>query len=268
MRIRTWIVSGILCAIAASALGQTATPTTQVVQSAMDRAAAELNQAHKSYDIAVDTLQATQSELRSAIGRLDVSPETLQKAAARLDEQLESLQLEEVGSTARRRATEMAIKEEAARAEDRMKQDPVAAELQKVVAAREYQLKEAQSGHQAGMVSQADVRVAEVGLAEAKAKVAERQHAVFTGGDSETLATLRRDLLNLAIGDQERAARIGFLRQQRSQLSGGIKDLPELQRRQEAVESSRRLLDRAEERVQMIRIYGVSDREEPRTAKP
>jgi outer membrane protein TolC len=259
MRYRTFLGIGFSCLIALPALAQEAQPTTREARAIARRAELQLDQARESYEMAAKRLDATERDLRDAIGRLDVSPETLRKAAARLDEQLEMLQLDEVGSAARRKATEDAIKQETVRADARIQTDPVVAALQKVVVARQEQFKQLTSMHQAGVASKADVDAADAAVADAQAKVAERQHAVFTGGDSETLAALRHDMLNLTISEQERAARIDFLKNQKAQLSHGLTNLPELQRLQEAIESSRRLLDQAEERVQTLRIYGETD---------
>ena len=234
-----------------SAPDQASARRDQSAQARLERAHAEMDEARANYEVAVKTLEKLQQEIRGLTHRLDVSSEALQKAAARLDEQLETLELDEVGSGARRKATEQAIKQETDRLERGTKDDRVAVELQNLVTAREAQLARINQLMKTGAVAQAEMEAAVASVAEAKAKLAERQQSSVGGIDGESLASLRRDLLNLSISEQERHARMEYLKMQQDRLSQAMDNLTNIQERRYEVERARAQLQRAQELLEI-----------------
>jgi len=231
-------------------------PTEAELKAAQERAQAELSEAKATYQVALDSLTKSQQDLRALTHRLDVSPEALQKAAAHLDEQLETLELDEVGSAARRKATEAAIKQEMDRVEKHANDDPVAAELQNVVKAREAQLQRLREMFKAAVVSQAEVEATAASIAEAKAKLAERQQSAVGGIDGESVASLRRDLLNLSIVEQERQARMQYLKMQQQRLSQAMDSLAGIQERKYDVDRARARVERAQDWAERLQRGG------------
>jgi hypothetical protein len=226
-------------------------------QQAQEQAQANLDAARRTYDVALSIMEKSERELRDQTHRLDVSPEALQKAAAHLDEQLEALELDEVGSAARRKATEVAMKEEMDRVEKHVKDDPVVSELQNVLKAREAQLARLKQLVQTAAVPQSEYDAAAASVAEAKAKLTERQQSSYGGVDAESLAALRRDLLNLSIGEEERQAKLQYLKMQQQRLSDAMNRLTDMQQRQYEVQRARQLLERAQERLERQRLLNA-----------
>lgn len=268
MKTKLFIILASLLLTVISAVGQETTSSRQArAQATQQRAEAELNEAKASYEAALATLEKSQQELRALTHRLDVSPEALQKAAAHLDEQLETLELDEVGSAARRKATEEAIKQEMDRVEKRVSADPVAGELQNVVKAREAQLERLKQMFKAAVVSQAEVDATAASIAEAKAKLAERQQSAVGGIDGESVASLRHDLLSLSILEQERQARMQYLKMQQDRLSQAMNNLTAIQERKYEVERARAQLQRGQDVAERERLRAAEQSLQPQQGK-
>lgn len=246
------IVIGLTLSLTARAQNLTAP------EDAMKRSEEALKAAQADYASSLRELMTTEAEVRQATGRLDVSPDALQKAASRLDELHETLMLEQVGADARRRGIERAMKQEVEIAAKHLEEDAVLTELQKLAQTREVQLKRIQELRKAAAVSEADVDGAVAALAEAKAKLAERQQQSTAGPEAETMASLRRELLNLNINDEERQARTAYVKAQQDHLAEVMGNLPAVQRAIDRLQSARKQLERAQTQLQMLRIYGLA----------
>ena len=114
----------------------------------------------------------------------------------------------QAGAVARREALERAIHLATDRVADRVKNDSVAAELRKVVEVREEIAKRAA---QVGPNGRPDLERA-VAVAEARARLAEREQAAFAAAGGDQVDQWRRELLDLDVATAERAGRIDHLK--------------------------------------------------------
>jgi hypothetical protein len=213
----------------------------------------------KAYMQTLDLRQA----IRAKTGRMDVERGSLDSLANKLDQDLQTLALEQAGSHARIEAIEEAIAEQSKRVEKASASDQVIAELEKVADARERQLKIVENERKTGVGTDAALQEAIAALAEARAKVAERRQAVFTGNGGDALTSLNRELLSLSIADRERRAKIQFLDAQLAKITpelGRTLEL-ELQERNMAIAMSDLRL--AEANLRELRLSASEAAEKP-----
>ena len=204
----------------------------------LDRAQASLDQARQAY-------QKLQNELRDRTGRIDVAPDSLRRAASRLETELESLQLDAAGGEARTKALEKTIADVAARGQDAVKRDEVAAEYEKVVSAREQALKNAEAMAAAATISHQELENARATLAEAKARLAERRTTAVAAAGVGALSDWNRELLNLSLDAQERRARMAYLRESLDRIRQGLPMLDQMQELEESLPAARRTVAEA-----------------------
>jgi hypothetical protein len=129
----------------------------------------ELNQ--RNADDANQQLNHLRKQLRDLSGRSDVAPKTLTAALTSMDDELQHLKIERLSKDARRSALEEQIAQLTERVQKKIESDPIAAELQKVVDAREDRVKAIKQMHESGAASRDEVTQAAAQAAEAKAKV-------------------------------------------------------------------------------------------------
>lgn len=222
-----------------------------------DRASAELQVANQELQIAQDhfSVAAEQfKDLRAKIqklsGRFEVSGDALQSDASHYDKELESLQLESVGAKARRDAIEKAIKEQSDQAKTALHDDPVAGELQKVVDARQQQAKFVEAQTKMGTATHADLNNVQATLAEAQAKLAERQQTAAAASGADNLASLNRELATLMIAEDERQAKIDFLKGRLEKLRPLLEMTDDLQERERDLAMAREEYHRAQQQAE------------------
>jgi len=220
---------------------------------------AELSSARQRFEIVSADLRALQERMRTGSGRFDVSADALESDASRYDKELESLQLESVGAKARRDAIEKAIKEQSDQAKAALHDDPVAAELQKVVDARQEQEKFVAMQTKAGVATQADLTSAQATLAEAEAKLAERKRDAAAAAGAENLAPLNRELASLTIAEDEREAKIEFLKARLDKLRPLLEMTDDLQDRERDVAMVREEYYKAQQQAEIDRMQAQRD---------
>jgi chromosome segregation ATPase len=182
-----------------------------------------------------DKLRDVRQQMQSLSGRIEVSPDVLRHAAVKLEDEQQSLELEQAAMSARQEAMEKAAATAAARAKQAAEEDPVARELAKVVDARETAWKQLRQAFARGLTTPQEVSAAEAALAEAKAKLAaQREQAVVAAG-GDGLAALNRELTNLSISEQERQARLRFIKERLAKLAQALQLVDDLEAGQAAV---------------------------------
>lgn len=166
------------------------------------------------YDAVLQDLQSTEQKLQNETSRVDVTHRSLETYANTLEQELDTLMLEHVGAQARTGSIEEAIAEQTARAQKQVTADEVAQELQKVVDARIKQFERTQQASRAAAVPTSAVDEAEANVAEARARLAERRQTMFATAGGDLLSALNRELLMLNIAEQERNAKIQYVKGQ------------------------------------------------------
>jgi chromosome segregation ATPase len=222
-------------------------------------AQARLKKAEQEYDQANAAAADLERKLHALTQRAETSRSSLSKAASHLDEEVEALALEQAGADARQKALEAVIAQQAKRAEAAVQDDPVAAELQKVVDARAAQVKRTEQLQATGAVPNTDVDAVTAALAEARARLAERRQQTAAAAGGAALADWNRELLNLSVANAERHAKLKFLEGRRQGLPEALQLADELARYKDVMRDDRdrrnakRDLDNAEETLRMLR---------------
>ena len=156
-----------------------------------------------------DEISRTEQQIRQATGRADASVDAIRGSAPKLDDERLALKLQLVGKQARQQALASAIDRLSKAAAERAKEDPVAAELEKVVVARERALTRTLKIREAGQpVTEGDVSAAEVALAESRARMLERRDAVSQENGGDLLTALNRELATVSIDVAEAEAKL------------------------------------------------------------
>lgn len=157
--------------------------------------------------------QDRREHARQVTGRADSSVEGIQKAAATMDAERQRLELEKVGKTARRQAIEDQVASQSKQIEARVKEDPIAAELEKVVDAREQAVTRMQKHLEAGQpFTASEISDAVATAAEARARLLQRRLDATAEVGGETLEALNRELTTLSIDLHELDARLEFIK--------------------------------------------------------
>jgi len=164
----------------------------------------ELNDAKK----ALDGIREVRRHLREKAGTTDLSQQTVLKKVSDFESERERLEMELLGQRARQKAIERQIAIGQATAQERLRDDPVAVELQKVVTLREKELESARAMHAKKVLSAAEVAAVETQVALAKAELARRREEAAGAGARELLASLNAELVTLAIDVVEGEARL------------------------------------------------------------
>ena len=152
-----------------------------------------------------------EQQIRQTTGRADASVDAIRSSVPKLDEERQSLKLQVIGKAARQAALAATIERLAKAAGERAGDDPVAAELEKVVAVRERAVEHARELQKAASISTQEVAEAEAVLAEARARLLERRDAVARANGGELLEALNRELATLSIDAAESQAKLAAL---------------------------------------------------------
>lgn len=157
-------------------------------------------------------LSDIRAKMRQHADRSDVSGKGIADALTKLEEERQKLELDAMGKGARRDALERQVAAQSAAVEKKTAEDLIAAELAKVVEAREQKAKQMQAMAAAANASQADVTDAIAHAAEARAKLLERQRDAGGEAGGEAIVLLNRELLTLSVDLHELDARLHYVR--------------------------------------------------------
>ena len=198
------------------------------------------------------------ANLQQAVGRSDVSWDGMFREVERLEKEKQALEMEQAGRSARRDALVDAIANTRMVAERQIASDATAAELEKLVALLEEQVKAMKDIRDKGRASDQDLTDLQIRLSEAKGRLAARREAVLQAAGGDLLAKLNAELTMLSIDDAESAARLKTLEEQlakakdpgRFKLAGEFAQLKEQEaRRADEAYSARQLYDEQASRL-------------------
>jgi chromosome segregation ATPase len=193
-------------------------------------------------------MQDRQARLQAETGRVDLSAVSLQAALSKLEDERQRLELELAGMEARLDAVQEQFKSTVAKAKDEAAADPVLAEMEKSVQAREKLLDVVRKRFEQGMAPPQELSKAEADLSDAKIQLLDRKSAsAARGGDA--LAPLTREMQNLAIDIRDRKARLAQVEKQRKPLIGAAEGFQSLEDEQEKVALLRRTWEEAQTRL-------------------
>ena len=185
------------------------------------------------------TCDRTQREIRDLEERLDSirltvgnavegangSSAAARAAIAKSGEQLQVLKLDLAGLNARSEAIGKAIAQYSDKIGQKVKDDPIAVELAKVVEFREERAKTLAALAASGSTPQEEVSAARAAVAEARARLLERQEAVSNRAGGDVVANWNRELMSLGIDQAEKEAKVRALEASRDRLVVASRDL-------------------------------------------
>jgi hypothetical protein len=210
----------------------------QPLQAARNESAAQLDAAERE-------AAELRARMRKLAGRGDISGKTITEAMTRLEEEKQKLELDMMAKTARREALEEGIAEQSKRAQEKVTDDPIAAELEAGVKIREVQLDRLKKMFQSGTASNEEMQEAAAKLAEARAKVLVRKRDAAAEAGGESLAVLNRELMTLAIDLRELKVRLEFVQSHLPGLRDAMDQLDPWERAEANVQSAREDLSKA-----------------------
>ncbi len=225
-----------------------------------ERRAKEMALARRDQDVCAQQLdQATaeakelRARLRDLAGQADVSTQGVTSAVSRLEEEKQKIELDLLGKKARREAIEKEIAEQTALLQKQAEDDPVVKELKTIVEVRTAKLDNVKKAIDSGAASQGDLSDAIAAVAEARAKLAERQRGggAIAGG-AQTLESLSRERVNLSVDLHELEARLEFVSKRLPSLRSTMDKLDELQRAEGNLASARAALEASTNRAREI----------------
>lgn len=159
-------------------------------------------------------LEDERTALRKQTGATDVSPASIRQSMDAMQMQEEQVKIDLAAKQARSDALAEQIARFSSQIQEKIKADPIAAELQKVVEYQQKQLDLAQQQQKSGTAPQREVDQVASHLAEAKAKLLERQEAAANAAGGDVVSNWNRELMTISIDLAELRARSKALDQQ------------------------------------------------------
>jgi hypothetical protein len=144
-----------------------------------------------------------------------------------LRDQIEQLDGQIVAKDARQSALEASITDQKATAQKKLADDPVTADLKKVVELNEKKAAYVKAQVSVGAATPADASAADVAVAEARVRLAEREEEVSATGKGQLLDRLSDELAEIAVDAAELKARMAYCRHE-LELLNGPKDAAQL----------------------------------------
>ena len=194
-------------------------------------------------DVINQELNRMRERLRDLSGRSDVSPKTLTAALSTMDDELQHLRIDRLAKDARRSALEEQIAQLTERVAKRIETDPIAAELQKVVDAREETAKNLKMMHEQGSASRAEFQQAVAQAAEAKAKLLQQQRDSAAAAGGTSLEAFNRELMNLSIDAKEMDIKTKYLEDRLPKLRQAVELLDDYTRIEQRAKDADSSLD-------------------------
>ncbi len=196
-----------------------------------NRTAAELQQAREQ-------LNQLRAKMREATGRADASSERIRDELNQLEDARQEIQLELESRAARMKALTDNIAQVSARVEEKVKNDPVATELQKVVEVREKQAELVKSQVERGQSSRAEYEEALAQAAEARARLLDRRSETAESAGGDAVRSWNREIMSLSVDTAELQAKLDRLSQRLANYQKVMDDLDQLDALHEQVETA------------------------------
>jgi chromosome segregation ATPase len=248
----------ILCLSFAAQAEQVATPrlpsAEELQAQRIDQAAKRLAEAQDERKGLYDALSQMRQKVRAQTGLLEVNSEAIHQVIGKLQEQREQLELDGAGAAGRSKGLDEALAELSAKLKARAAAaDPVADELAKVVEARQNQLDRVNSLSAQAVVSKEAVDTAKENLAAARAELAAARQKSASNASAEVLDAWNRQRLELAVGEQERQAKLEFIKKRFDAFSKAQNDIDRMEEVQVHFDQASRAVLRAQDELDAAR---------------
>jgi chromosome segregation ATPase len=186
------------------------------------RAEAELQKSRQQLD-------QIREKVRAATGRAEASAERIRDDLARLEDARQEIQLDLETSGARVAALSENIAKMTKQIEQRVQNDEVAAELQKIVQAREQKAERLKKMAETGIGTQEEYQDALAEAAEARARLLERRQQVADHAGGDTVNAWNREMMKLSVDSAELQARLKALEQRVQSFHTIVNELDDLE---------------------------------------
>jgi chromosome segregation ATPase len=207
-------------------------------------------EAEQRLQVRTQEVRTLEKALRDASGRVDVSPQNLMNAVQQLDEQHMQLEIEQAAKNARRNALAKALAESKKEIEQRVQDDPVVAEMEKIVEIRNEALKRKRQMAEQGMVSKEELADAEAQIAEARAQLLERRQEAAERAGADVMHSWNRELLALSVDENELLARLEQVKQRLDKLRSLVDSVNQLEDLQQRIQHAQDRLREAQARME------------------
>jgi hypothetical protein len=203
-----------------------------------------LANSQQRYHQASDELRELRDKLRASAGRVDVSPQSIADALSKLEEEKQKLELDVMGKQARRDALDQQIAKQSQTIQKNVEDDAIAAELQKVVDARQEKVKEMKAMVRSGQATPAMISDSVAAAADAQAKLLQRRHDAAAEAGGDALQAFNREAVTLSVDLSEAKARLKFIDDRLSHLASASDQIDRLERAQAQEQSAAAEVDK------------------------
>jgi len=204
----------------------------------VERLEAEHQRAVSELDRSRQELTALRQKLRDATGRAEGDADRIRSELSQLEDRREELTLELESRAARMNALSQNMGEITKKVEQEVQNDTVAAELQKVVEAREAQVERAKQLMDVGKLSRSEYEDAVARAAEARARLLDRRGDVAERAGRGTLNDWNQELMRLSVDSAELQARLDKLNQRLQSFQAVAPELDHLEELQRTLQEA------------------------------
>jgi chromosome segregation ATPase len=204
----------------------------------VERLEAEHQRAVSELDRSRQELAALRQKLRDATGRAEGDADRIRNELSQLEDRREELTLELESRAARMNALSANMSKITKKVEQDVQDDTVAAELQKVVEAREAQVERAKQMVEVGKMSRTEYEDAVARAAEARARLMDRRGEVAERAGRGTLNEWNQELMRLSVDSAELQARLDKLNQRLQSFQAVAPELDHLEALQQTLQEA------------------------------
>ncbi|CAN5518290.1 hypothetical protein BH09PLA1_BH09PLA1_25640 [soil metagenome] len=203
-----------------------------------------------------------EKSLRDISGRVDVSPQNLMNAITQLDEEHMRLEIEQAAKLARRTALTKALADSKKEVEQRVTEDPVVAELEKIVAIKSEAMKRKREMAEQGVISKDELAEADAELSQVRAQLLDRRQQAADRAGADIISSWNHELLSLSVDENEMLARLDQVSARLQKMRTLLDSLNQLEDQLHRGEDAQQQVREAEQRARELadRLRELADR--------
>jgi DNA repair exonuclease SbcCD ATPase subunit len=194
-------------------------------------------------------LQALRQRVRQQTGRADASADAVRQELAKMEEQRQEFQLESEAKAARMAALTENIAKLTKEVDEKVKNDAVAAELEKVVEARQQRVERIKQMVQVGQATAAELDEAMANVAEARARLLDRHGEAAERAGAGTAQEWNRELMAISVDTAELKARLDKLTERLDKFQSVADEVDQLDTQRQAREQAQQAMDQVKEQL-------------------
>ena len=197
-------------------------------------------------------LAAIRQQLRAQTGRSDASVDGIRDELSKMEDARQEMQVELDAKAARAQALSQNIAKLTGQVEEKVKNDPVAAELEKVVEARQKQAERIKTLAGQGQANAAELDAAIAEVADARAKLLDRRASAADAAGGDTVSSWNKELMALSVDTAELQARLEKLAARADRYRQVMDQLDQFENLTAARDSLQESLDQLRDRLREL----------------